>query len=252
MANPFKKFKTEGVESSGDFVGGRTLLETDIYEAEVLFAYLGSAANSEASSVNLILRVDNGSPKGFELRAQEWVSNRKGEAFYVKDDKKRFLPGYETINDLTLLTVGKTLEDEDLEVDERIAKIWNNDTRKEENKAVDCFVDLHGEKILVAIQKVKEDKTKKNDSTGEYEPTGEFVENNKIVKFLDPETRRTKTEIENELEEAVFADTWLEKNKGVTRDATKGTSNKGTGTGLPTKSDTPKSTNSIFNKNKNK
>lgn len=249
MSNPFKKINKEEIKSGGDFLGGSFLLESGVYEAEVLFAYLSKATHSEAQAVNLILKVDNGTPKGMELRFQEWVSNKSNEVFYVdkQTKEKKYLPGYEKINDLALLTTGKEMDEQ--EVDERIAKIWDPEVRAEVNKAVNCFVEMHGEKVKVAIQKVKRNKTKKNDSTGTYDPIDEAREENEIIKFFSIETDKTVSETLADLPEAVFMDAWREKNTGVTRDLFKSVSGGASGSGIPKASGSAQTpSKSLFNK----
>ena len=77
------------------------------------------------------------------------------------------------------------------------------------------------------------DKTKKNDATGQYEPTGETREENEIDKLFRASDRMTTAEIRAKAAEASFAFTWETKNTGVTKNKSKGAP-AGTGTaGMP-------------------
>ena len=71
------------------------------------------------------------------------------------------------------------------------------------------------------IVKILEDKTKKNDQTGEYDPTGETREVNSIEKVFHTELHLTVPEARAGKDRGEFWDAWLAKNKGQTRDKTK-------------------------------
>lgn len=84
--------------------------------------------------------------------------------------------------------------------------------------------------ITLGIVKSVVDKTKKNEQTGLYEPTGETREENSIDKVFHTETKKTVSEFTTKAEKAEFYDMWLKKNKGQTRMRAKGATSK---TGLP-------------------
>lgn len=244
MTNAFagKKTATAKVEVEEDFMGGGGVMDTDIYKAKIKTAYIGKAANSKAQNVTLLLDVN-----GREVRSQIWVSNKAGEVTYkdkqTKEDKN--LPGFNQINSLCLLVAGKPLGE--MDVEELTVKLYDYDAKKEVPQAVDCFTELHGEYINIALQRQIVDKTAKNDATGEYDPTGETRDQNEVVKFFAADKLVTISEaaefikslgenfddtVENgHLLKAIskmsdeagnYADKWLERNKGQTYDKSTG------------------------------
>lgn len=245
MSNIFsgkKSVKDDKIES--DFVGGGGVFDTDIYPATIKTAYIGKASKSDARSFNLLLDIN-----GKELRSQIWVTNRNGEVTYKdkKTGEDRNLPGFSQVNSLCMLVAGKELGD--LEVEEVTVKLYDFDAKKELPKAVDCFTELHGEKINVAVQHQIVDKTE-NDGNGKYVPTGDVRDVNEIIKFFPEDKLVTISEIAhyvkslggdfddvlssgdlpkaiNKMEEETgnYADKWLERNRGKPYDKSKG--NKG-------------------------
>ena len=236
-----KAVKDDKVEE--DYVGGGSYtVDSDIYPAEVKYAYIGKAANSGAQNLTLCLKV-NGKT---EITRQIWMTNKNGDITY--EDKKtkelKNLPGYNQVNALALILTGQEIGD--LDVEEKTLNLYDYDSKKEIPQAVDCFTDLHGLNLQVAIQKQTVDKTEKNESTGEYEPTGETRDVNEFVKFFPETALVTLSEIERFIEslgadfnETVeegnllkaiskmedtgdYATTWLEKNRGETWDRSTG------------------------------
>ena len=244
MTNVFANKKTakndSGVEE--DFLGGGGVLDTDIYLAKIKTAFISKSTSSESQAVNLLLDVN-----GREVRSQIWVSNRNGDVTYKDKDTKeeKNLPGFNQINSLALLTVGKPLGE--LDVEEMTVKIYDFDAKKELPQAVKCFTELHGEMVNIALQRQTVDKTKKNDATGNYDPTGEKRDQNEIIKFFAADKLVTISEVADFIkglgetfddvvssghllkaikkvpdEAGNYADKWLERNKGQTYDKSTG------------------------------
>jgi hypothetical protein len=242
MSNIFagKKAAAEKVEE--DFMGGGGALDTDIYLATIKTAYIGKAAASDARNVTLLLDIN-----GREVRQQIWVSNRAGEVTYkdkkTGDDKN--LPGFNQINSLCMLLCSKEMGG--MDVEELTVKLYDFTAGKELPQAVDCFTELHGEKVNVALQRQTVDKTAKNENTGNYEPTGEVRDQNEIVKFFPEDKLVSISEVAEfvrglggnfdvivdagEVGKAIanmpdeagsYADKWLERNKGQTYDKSTG------------------------------
>lgn len=234
MANRFAKTDAVNDEKvEDDFVGGGGgVLPTDIYTATIKAAYETLSAKSKAVAMNFILVID-----GKEVRQQIWMTNGKGGCTYkAKDGTTKNLPGYNQVNSLFMLILGKEIGQSDVE--ELTMKLYDFDAKAEVNKQVDCYTELHGLEIQVALQQQTVDKTK-DVGGGKYEPTGETRDINEVVKFF-PEARQvTISEVsrfikdvgetlndvlennqmaevlENMPEEAgAYASTWLEKNKG--------------------------------------
>lgn len=268
MSNIFanKQAATSG-NIDEDFLGGGGLFESDIYTAVIKAAYMSKSTSSEATSVNLILNINNK-----ECRQQIWVTNSKGEVTYKDKNSgdNKNLPGFNQITALSLLTVGKELGN--LDVEDLVVKIYNFDEKKEIPTSVQCFPELHGQTVAVALQKQVVDKTVKNATTNSYETTGETREQNEIVKFFDNDKLVTISEVSEFIrslggdfngevkngnilkatthmkpEHAIFAEKWLEKNKGVTYNKAKGVGSSGGSKEFKSSSiATKKATTSLF------
>ena len=243
MSNIFagkKSVSTDKVED--DFMGGGGALDTDVYTAKIKTAYIGKASASEARNVTLLMDVN-----GREVRQQIWVSNRSGEVTYKdkKTKEDRNLPGFSQINSLCMLVCSKEMGD--MDVEELTVNIYDFDAKKELPQAVDCFTELHGETIQIALQRQTVDKTAKNDSTGGYEPTGEVRDQNEVVKFFPEDKLVTISEVaeyikslggnfdevlaDGDMGKAIanmpddagaYAEKWLERNRGQTYDKSTG------------------------------
>ncbi len=250
MGNIFSDLKTEGLEESQDRLGGFNIRDTDIYDATIKVAYAGkSDGGAHNVTVVALLKGD-----GSEYSETIYITNKKGENWFAnKQDasKKVPLPGFTLIEDICLMTTGKTLSEQDME--EKIVKVYDYDEKKEIPKSVPVLTELTGQPIYLGIVREKVDRTKKDESSGEYEPTGETREQNTIEKVFHNPSKMTVVEARNQADEPVFFNKWLEKNKGNTRNRATGI-NGGTsgkpGNGGPPKSgdQEKKKTTSLFGK----
>lgn len=243
MSNIFANVKTaKGDKVEEDFLGGGGALDTDIYPVTFKTVYLTKAQSSQAQAVNFILDIN-----GREVNQRIWVMNKAGGVTYKdkKSGEAKNLPGYSQVNAAAMLIVGKELGE--LDTEERTVKIYDHSAGKEIPQAVQCFVEFHGETGNVALQRQTVDKTKKNDATGDYEPTGETRDENEIIKFFPGDKLVTISEVEQFIkglgesfddtlsngfllkaiskmddEAGNYADKWLAKNKGQTYDKSSG------------------------------
>ena len=234
---PATKFEVED-----DFIGGGGILDTDIYPATIKYAYIGKAKHSDARNLTLCLLIDG----KIEVTRQIWMVNREGSVTRInpKTKKEENLRGYNQVNSLCMLLASKDISEMDQE--EKVLNLYDFESKKEIPQTVDCFVELHGCELQVAIQKQIEDKTAKNESTGDWEPTGETREVNEFVKFYAKNCLVTLSEIANfikslggdfkdvladgELSKAIdkmeedgaHASKWLPKNRGQVYDKSTG------------------------------
>ena len=239
MSNPFSGAKTaKGSQIEKDYLGGGQLLETDIYSAKIKYAFIGKSNNSKARCLTLCLLIGD-----TEINRQIWMTNGEGEVTFKnkKTGELENLPGYNQVNALAMLLVGKEIGN--LEVEEKTLKLYDFDAKKELPQAVDCFTELHDMELQVAIQRQTVDKTEKNTNTGEYEPTGETRDVNEFIKFFPADRQVTVSEVahfieslggnfeevmkDGDLHKAIskmpdepghYATTWLKNNKGQTWD----------------------------------
>ena len=89
------------------------------------------------------------------------------------------------------------------------------------------LVDLIGQPLFLGIVQQTVDKNQKNESTGEYEPTGETRDENVIEKVFHDPSKMTVVEARQGSTEPVFFEKWLSKNKGNIRNKAKGADGKG-------------------------
>lgn len=206
----FGNVDTKGMEEAVDTVGGGSYLkESGIYKAEVVVAYV-TQSDAGAQAVNLELKLEDGS--GY--RETIYVTSRAGNAYYERDGKKFPLPGFTRINDMCLIATGEEMTAQNHEV--KTLALYDFESKKEIPREVPVLVDLSGQEIAVAIQKIRENKSEKG-KDNKYHPINEAREKNEINTVFHPETKQTVREALDE-RDAAFWDTWAEKNTGVTRD----------------------------------
>jgi len=240
MSNIFAGKKAASDKVEDDFVGGGGVLDTDIYTAEIKYAFIGKAQNSDARNLTIGLKIGSK-----DLQRQIWMTNRNGDVTYKdkKTGEEKNLPGFNQVNSLCMLVCSKEVGN--MDVEEKTLKLYDYQSKTEVPQAVDCFTELHGKTIQVAIQRQTIDKTSKNEQTGDYEPTGETVDINEIVKFFPEDTLVTISEVahyvkslggdfddviaDGDIHKAIakmdngdYATTWLEKNRGQVWDKSTG------------------------------
>lgn len=207
----FGNLKSDGLEESQDRLGGYKPLETDIYTGTIKAAYAGK---SEGGALSVSLIAVFGST---EYRETYWVTNKKGENFFLnKDDKTKKvpLPGFQIVDDICLIASGKPLAEQSTE--ERTIKLYDHEAKKELPKGVDMLVDLIGQQISLGILKELHNKNEKQGN--EYVATAETREVNTTDKVFHPTERMTVAEARAGASEAKFWDGWVERNKGQVRD----------------------------------
>lgn len=227
----FKKLKDDAVEKAqDDRVGGRVLLDSDIYKATIKELWAGYW---DSGSMFLSATF---SVAGQEISITETVTNKAGEHFFVdKDDKKKKpLPGFTKMNDLCYIATGQPLSEQ--EPEKKVVQVWDKEANGRINKTVDMIVEAVGVEIALVVHRQKQNKQKKDDRTGKYEDIADWFETNEIQTFLaiDPndesnlvsmreiERAQAKADAAGEefekFPEGSFADQWLKVNKGKTRD----------------------------------
>ena len=224
----FDKLTTQGLEESQDRLGGFSPLETDIYTGTIKAMYAGHSQGG-AMSVTLLADIN-----GKEYRETLYVTNKKGENFFLnKDDKTKKvpLPGFTIVDDICLIVTGKPLSEQESE--EKVINIYDYDLKKEVPKSVPMLTELLNQKITLGIVKQIENKNVKQGD--EYVPSSESREINIIDKVFHPEMKMTVAEARNGQDEPKFYNAWAERNKDVTRDKRTIKDNAGGNAGSPPK-----------------
>lgn len=210
----FGNVTTEGMEQTEDRLGGGFQpLETGIYPAKVKIAYL-TEADSGAKAVNLEFELEDGKTHRETIYVTSGTT-KGGNAYFEKDGKKYPLPGFEQVNNICILTTETPLFEQAHEM--KTLKLWDSESQAEIPREVPVFVNLIGEELYLAIQQIRENKTKKNESTGKWDPINEERVINEIKSSFHHSTKQTVSEAMGG-RDAAFYDAWLEKNDGKTWD----------------------------------
>ena len=193
-------------------------VDSGAYEAVIEMAY-GDVSKGGAANVNFVFKLANGR----EYKETIYVSNRKGETFYTdkRTGKPADMPGFTTVKAISLLSIGE--EFTDLEPEEKMVKIYDYAQRKEVPQSKPVFMSLLGEKVVLGIHKIIEDKNIKNDR-GDYVPSGETREVNTINKVFRDGDHLTVPEITAGITTAEYYDAWVESNTGKVINKAKGVS----------------------------
>lgn len=205
---------TDEAQAETDRVKGQKQepLTSGIYNLIVKHAY-GQKSKGGAMGIHIVLTT----PEGRDIRMIEYITSgdaKGNKTYYEKKNKdtgameKFALPGFSAIDSLCKLIAGKGILSCPSEV--KTIKLYDFDAKKDMPKDVDMLVDLVGKPVCGCVLDQIQDKTKKNEQTGKYEPTGATYHTNVIDKFLDAQTRKTASEINNNLD-ATFADLWAAK-----------------------------------------
>lgn len=211
----------EGVKEDGDFLGGYSPFETDLYDFVITAAYF-TLSKGGAKCLNVNFKQDKR-----ELKQQFWITSGTSKGclpYYVnqKTGEKSYLPGYTAAHDLAKLTcAGKELNQ--LAAEERHIKLYNREAKAEVPTKVLMCTEMLNKPVTAGVIKRLVDRTKATgvvDANGKavYAPTGEFRTENEVVKFFRTRDRMTVTEIKVQAEKAEFATRWLDKYFGTTED----------------------------------
>jgi hypothetical protein len=212
--NEFGNLTSDGMEETRDTIGGYTVHKTDVYDADIKLAYSGKSATSAARSLTVHFTVG-----GAEFRETFWVTNKNNENFSVKDGKKIPILGYVTADELCLMSTGSPLAAQTME--EKVIQLYYYDQKREVPTNAKVMTSIMGLKVKLAINHVKEFKTKKNPQTGEYEPIAETREYNSVQKVFHYDTNKTVNEF-REGKEPTFMEEWIKVKKHKINDKTKG------------------------------
>lgn len=210
----FNNLTSDGLETTGDSLGGFSAVNSDIYTGKIKSFYAGKSAGG-ANSLTLELAL----PGGRSYRETVYMTNKQGQNFFLNkqdNSKKVPLPGFTIINDIALCTLGVPLAE--LAFEDKVLNIWDSEAGKEMPKSVPVAIDILGQEITVAIHKNLEDKTVKQGDS--YVPTGDSKEVNVIDKVFNTATKMTVAEAMAGEKTPQFHDAWLERNKDKVRDKT--------------------------------
>ena len=199
---------TTDVQEIKDTLGGnKFIVPTDVYKVKVDSPYI-HVANSGAMAVKLTLVTEDNS----KIKLTEYICSgtaKGSKTYYERDGKQFFLPGFNLMNSLAMMTLNKSIID--LDSQSKIINTYSFVERKEMPTKVDLLGDLHGVEVYAAIKLTIVDKESKN-AEGIYVPNGDTRETNEVNQFFHYPTKLSVYEAKNKLD-AEFMDKWIEANK---------------------------------------
>ena len=224
--NLFGNLSTEGVEQPKDVLGGQFgAVDSGVYDATIKLVYAGQS-DKGARFVDVTLGINaNGQMRDYNERL--YVTNRQGQPYYERDGKKNPLPDYTVANDLALLSTGHDLSAQPFE--EKLIKLYDRNAQAEVPTKVMVATGMLGKQVKIGVLKAIEAKTKKNETSGDYDPVFEngvlqTRETNTIDKVFHHDTHLTVSEFvrknAGQLDKAEFMDQWANKNDGRVVDKT--------------------------------
>jgi ribosomal 50S subunit-recycling heat shock protein len=202
--------------------GGGYAWESGVYNATIDMVYLNQS-ESEAVSFNVILK----NSEGKELKESFWIRSGKAKGnktYYTKDGKDYPLPGYSVANSLCGAAIGESLAKCMATAEKKQIMLYDHKQGKEVATERPVLTGLSNKAVKVAVHQITEDKTKKNESTGQYEATGESRTINEC-KFFGNLEGKTTEEIQQDKPAEMF-DKWAAKNTGIVIDKTTKTAGK--------------------------
>lgn len=212
----FDNLTNDGLERQGDSLGsGRQVFPSDIYDMKIKYAYAGKS-NGGAMFVTVVgnlLTANNA-----EYQETFYITNKQGVNSFEKNGKRFPLPGFTVIDDMCCFGDKKHLSQQSTE--DKIIERYDAEAKGMVQVSVPVITGLTGKTVSVAIRQIKEYKRKKFDDG--YKTISETIEINQIDKVFDNTTHKTANEMIDKKEKAEFYDTWLNANKGVIKDKTKG------------------------------
>ena len=194
--------------------GGRPKLTSGVHTFTIEMAYVEQAASG---AIGVYLKLVNA--EGITYTGTEWVrsGNAKGNKHYYsdKDGNQQFLPGFIVINDITRLTAGQELFE--MEPEDKTVMVYNYELQKEVPASKAVLLDIIGKEITVGVRATLED---------QYKDPTKFRTVFSIDKVFDAETGCTVVELESEMEEGNYINTWKAKNTPTEDQPNLGTTDK--------------------------
>lgn len=137
---------------------------------------------------------------GAKIVQEDWFSSKKGDTTYaVKDRKTKMptgeradLPGMAKLKGISRAITGNPLAF--MKTEQKIVPIYNYEKQDDIDTTVDVATEFMGKAIMVLNERTLEDKTKKNPTTGDYDPIAEVKALNEILGWVDPLSHKTFSE----------------------------------------------------------
>lgn len=211
-----------GVEKAADFVSGRTIHPSDIYDCIITSAY-GELYNNDKNRKVIKLELQpvvEGNTDAFPHSL--WITDKATGFIYKEKDskdsktgetKKTKVPvyGYSRADEINRILMGKKFAG-NAKTEMKEIQLWNFEEKKNTPQMKAVFTEWVGKTIGVGVLQEKQDVVRQGAKTGKTR------ELNTADKFFTAKTHFTANEVENSSKEPRTAKTWLERNKGKVKD----------------------------------
>lgn len=209
--------KKDGVEeTTQDRVGGGSFsLDSGVYPVIIDKAYLVNSTSSASVGV----RIEATTGDGKVYKDTIYVTNKLGENTYLdKNSKPHYLPGFELVNNLSLIVTGKEISE--LTPEDKVIEAYNATLGRNAPTTVKMLMEFVGQSAIFGIVKTKKFKQAKNQVSGAYENTADIVENNELINVFN-DAGFTALEIKAKVTEVTFINQFMEVYKaGYVKDTT--------------------------------
>ena len=204
----------KAIKPQSDYMGGYGTLETGLYDFTIEMMYVDESVGGAAA-----VHFDFVSQQNERFSTIQYVTGgraKKQRNYYMdKDNKKQYLPGFNLVNNLCQLALGKDLS----EIDEVIKtlELYDFKTRSKVAQKKEVLEEMNGQSITIGIIKQIVNKSVKNDD-GSYSKINDTKEENVIGKIFQADTGLTKSELDDEVTEPDTKAKWDKTNTGKTKD----------------------------------
>lgn len=211
----FLNFNRGGAKQESESIGGgRTLFDSAVYPAKIKQVYL-DAYDSGSRFASITLDIGG---KDYEERLL--ITNGKGESFWNdRDNNPVQYGGLTRLEELVFAAGFPNLQATN--PGPGTIRAWDKDAKAFVlRQHATVMTSLHGKEVLVAIQKVTQNKQKKNLNTGKYDKLNEREELNQVEKFANLQ-KQTQLEAAKNINPPTFMAAWSEKWAGSVKDTYK-------------------------------
>lgn len=200
--------------------GGGYLVDTGIHLAAIEVAYLDKSSRGSIS-----FNVHFKTPEGKTIQMTEYITNQKGENFYVREGAKYLLPGFNKATAICRLTLGAELHQLESHIETRAITLYSSAEGKRVPQNKEVLVPLLGHKLQLGILREYVDVNEKTGTTPAgkdiWSPSGYSKEVNTVDKVFHADSGLTEIEVRGGLTEATFKSEWETKYGEETIDSTK-------------------------------
>ena len=212
MSNDFMNFNTGGAKQETESLGGgRTLFDSAIHKAKIKQAYL-DVYDSGARFVSITLDIAG---KDYEERLL--LTNGQGMSYWTDNDgNAQQYSGLTRFEELAFAAGFPNVQA--TAPQPANIRAWDKDAKAfviRQHSTV--LVSLQGKEVLAAIQKINQNKQKKNPTTNKYDKLNEAEEVNQIEKFANLQGQ-TLLEAAKNVNPPQFMGAWKEKWSGKVND----------------------------------